>query len=101
MAMCLPDSAAAAPSSDRDVHILRWTFRRDEDTVVSELGLNSDDAAYELRVNRAWTAAAASIEQFDDAMSAFHRHAAIERTLVEDGWLLEAFEAERGVRPGM
>ena len=99
MAICVTGSAPAASSPDREVRILRWTFRRDEDAVVCELGLNSDDSAYELRVNPPWNAAAASTEQFDDAMSAFQRHAAIERMLVSEGWLLEGFESERFTRP--
>ena len=93
MATCVTRSSAA--STDRVVRILRWTFRREEDSVVCELGLNSDHSAYELRVNPPRNAVAATVEQFDDAMSAFQRHAAIERMLVSDGWLLEGFESER------
>jgi hypothetical protein len=93
MAICVSRSSAA--SADQEVRILRWTFRRDEDSVVCELGLNSDHSAYELRVNPPWNAATATVEQFDDAMSAFQRHAAIERMLVSEGWLLEGFESER------
>jgi hypothetical protein len=93
MATCATGSSDA--STDREVRILRWTFRRDEDSVVCELGLNRDHSAYELRVNPPWKAAAATVEQFDDAMSAFQRHAAIERILVSEGWLLEGFESER------
>jgi|SRR6476661_3358826 hypothetical protein len=93
MATCATRSSDA--STDREVRILRWTFRREEDSVVCELGLNSDHSAYELRVNPPWNAAAATVEQFDDAVSAFQRHAAIERMLVSDGWLLEGFESER------
>jgi hypothetical protein len=97
MAMCAPHGCSTAASTDRDVRILRWTFRRDDDTVVCELGLNSDDSAYELRVNPRSPAGATS-EQFGDAMSAFQRHATIERMLVNEGWLLEGFESERVVR---
>ncbi|HJZ73937.1 MAG TPA: hypothetical protein VKE51_19495 [Vicinamibacterales bacterium] len=77
---------------------MRWTFRRDEDAVVCELGLNNDDSAYELRINPPPSTAAATIEQFDDAVSAFQRHATIERMLVNEGWLLEGFESERASR---
>jgi hypothetical protein len=92
MATCATGSSAAA--TDREVRILRWTFRREEDSVVCELGLNTDHSAYELRINPPWNAAAAAVEQFDDAMSAFQRHATIERMLVSEGWLLEGFESE-------
>jgi hypothetical protein len=95
MAICVPSGCSTAPASDRELRILRWTFRRDEDAVVCELGLNSDHSAYELRVNPPWNPSGASTEQFDDAMSAFQRHAAIERLLVNEGWLLEGFESER------
>ena len=86
---------SAEPSSEPEVRVLRWTFRRDDDAIVCELGLNSDHSAYELRVNPPWNAAGSTVEQFDDAMSAFQRHAAIERMLVSEGWLLEGFESER------
>jgi hypothetical protein len=99
MTICVAHECSSAPAAAREVRILRWTFRRDEDAVVCELGLNNDDSAYELRVNPPWNPAGASIEQFDDAMSAFQRHAAIERLLVNEGWLLEGFESERVTRP--
>lgn len=82
----------------RSARVLRWTFRRDADAVVCELGLNSDHSAYELRVNPACNPASIETELFDDAMSALERHAAIERLLVEDGWMLEGFESEQTLR---
>jgi hypothetical protein len=94
MAIC-GTGPSSYTSTDGEARVLRWTFRRDEDAVVCELGLNSDDSAYELRINPPWSPAAATVEQFDDAMSAFQRHAAIERMLVSEGWLLEGFESER------
>ena len=94
MAICAT-SGSSAFSSDPEVRILRWTFRLGEDAVVCELGLNSDDSAYELRVNPPRNPAGPTVEQFDDAMSAFQRHAEIERMLVSEGWLLEGFESER------
>jgi hypothetical protein len=77
---------------------MRWTFRRDEETVVCELGLNYDHSAYELRLNPPWNLAETTTELFDDAMSAFERHAAIERILVHDGWMLEGFESQQVLR---
>ena len=94
MAICATRRSAAT-SSDPEVRVLRWTFRRDEDAIVCELGLNNDHSAYELRVNPPWNPSGPTVEQFDDAMSAFQRHAAIERLLVNEGWLLEGFESER------
>ena len=66
------------------MRILRWTFRRGQDAVVCELGLNRDNSAYELRVNPPWNPTGLTTELFDDAMSAFQRHAAIERILVSE-----------------
>jgi hypothetical protein len=85
-------------SPDRAVRILRWTFRREGESIVCELGLNSDDSAYELRLNSPSSPADSTTELFDDATSAFQRHAAIERSLVDEGWMLEAFESERVAR---
>jgi hypothetical protein len=98
MTFCLPSSAAGAPASDHNVRILRWTFRRDEETVVCELGLNGDDSAYELRIDPPRNPIGLATEIFDDATSAFQRHSAIERVLVGDGWSLERFESERRPR---
>src|ERR1700716_4344079 len=76
--------------------VLRWTFRRDHEAVVCELGLNSDDSAYELRVNPPWNLHGTTTELFDDVMQAFQRHAAIERVLIDEGWMLEGFESVTG-----
>ena len=97
MAICATQGGATA-ANIREMRVLRWTFRREADSVVCELGLNSDDSAYELRIDPPWTSTGSSTEQFDDAMSAFERHAAIERLLVGDGWMLEGFESERVAR---
>jgi hypothetical protein len=97
MTICAGGTAQAIPEPAREVRVLRWTFRRDLESVVCELGLNNDDSAYELRVR--WPSEPSnSTELFGDAMSAFHRHSAIERLLVDDGWLLEGFESERLTR---
>jgi hypothetical protein len=81
--------------TDQSVRVLRWTYRRDHDAVVCELGLNADNSAYELRVNLPWNPVDLSTELFHDATSAFDRHAALERMLVDAGWMLEAFESDR------
>jgi hypothetical protein len=98
-------SIAAETNNSRNVsspgrvgRVLRWTFRREDRSLVCELGLNSEDSAYELRFNPPWNPELPATERFDDATSAFQRHAEIEHTLVGDGWLLEAFESERVAR---
>jgi hypothetical protein len=98
MAICASNSRQAVHTNGREIRVLRWTFRRDTDSVVCELGLNNDNSAYELRIDPPWNPAGATTELFDDAMSAFQRHAAIERLLVDQGWLLEGFESERVTR---
>jgi hypothetical protein len=79
-----------------ETRTLRWTFRRNCDAVVCELGLNNDESAYELRLNPPWNLHEITTEVFDDVMQAFQRHAAIERVLIDEGWLLEGFESVIG-----
>jgi hypothetical protein len=80
----------------RCVRVLRWTFHRDDgESVVCELGLTGDDTAYELRVPPEWNPTGAAVERFDDALTAFQRHAMIERVLLDEGWFLHGFESER------
>jgi hypothetical protein len=85
MAICLTET-----------RVLRWTFRRDDDAVVCELGLSRDDSAYELRLNPPWNLHSTTTEIFGDAMQAFQRHAVIERILIDEGWMLEGFESVVG-----
>jgi hypothetical protein len=79
----------------RHIRVLRWTFRRDDEAVVCELGLTGEDREYELRVPPEWNPTHRAIERFDDALMAFQRHAMIERTLLDAGWVLHDFESER------
>jgi hypothetical protein len=87
-------------ATDQRVRTLRSTFRRCDEVIVCELRLSSDHRTYELRFNPPANPAGVTTERFDDAMSAFERHAAIERILVRDGWTLEAFDADRAVGTG-
>ena len=98
MSICVTGATSTFAHTDTCVRVMRWTFRRDDETVVCELGLNGDDSAYELRIAPPWNPVGATTELFDDAMSAVQRHAAIERLLVRDGWSLESFESERVLR---
>jgi hypothetical protein len=97
-----PLSDAYAPPVDRSrrnfrhVRVLRWTFRRDDDeAVICELALTGEDREYELRAPAEWNPMGLSVERFDDALTAFQRHAMIERQLLDDGWALDGFESER------
>ena len=95
-----PTAISAAPvhRSRRNSHhirVLRWIFRRDGEAVVCELALTGEDREYELRAPADWNPTGLSIERFDDALTAFQRHAMIERVLLDAGWLLDEFESER------
>jgi hypothetical protein len=79
----------------RHIRVLRWTFRRENEAVVCELGLTGEDREYELRIPAEWNPTHRAIERFDDALTAFQRHAMIERTLLDAGWVLDGFESER------
>jgi len=80
----------------RHIRILRWTFRRDDDEpVVCELALTGEDREYELRVPARWNPMHRDVERFDDALAAFQRHAMIERTLLDQGWVLDGFDSEK------
>jgi hypothetical protein len=72
------DSTQTAP-------MLRWVFHRGTDTLTCEV-----DAArrhhFDVCVIPHWDLAASSIERFDDAITAFERHADIARRLREAGW---------------
>jgi hypothetical protein len=94
--MALHAARGLQPSpSDHTVRVLRWTFRRGDEAVVCELGLNTDDSGYELRFIPPWNAAGITTESFNSAISALQRHVAIERILVDEGWTLEGFESQR------
>src|SRR5262245_24074075 len=95
MSICVSGTTPASVPTETFVRVMRWTFRRDQESIVCELGLSRDDAAYELRIDGPTSPSGRSTERFDDAMSAFQRHAAIERTLVNEGWSLEGFQSER------
>ena len=94
MTICL-SGACAITTDSRYVRVLTWTFHRDSETVCCELGLTGDDTAYQLRIEPPWNPTGVTVELFDDAMSAFQRHAMIERVLVGDGWTLESFESRK------
>ena len=79
----------------RHIRLLRWTFRNEDAAVVCELALTGDDREYELRVPGDWNPTGLSVERFDDALTAFQRHAMIERLLLDAGWQLDGFKSEK------
>ena len=95
MAICVLERSATLAPTHPAARVLRWTFRRDYESLVCELALNTDDSAYELRFDPPWNPSGGTTELFPDAMKAFQRHVAIERILVNEGWMLEGFESQR------
>ena len=95
MTSCATSATTTFDHTDTGVRVMRWTYRRNEETIICELGLNSDHSAYEMRVALPPNLSGVRTELFNDAISAFQRHGAIERTLVREGWSLESFQSER------
>jgi len=95
MASCVSGAHTTNPATDAYVRVLRWTFTRNSESLSCELGLTTDKSAYQLRIDPAWNPAGSAVERFDDAMSAFQRHATIERMLLDEGWTLESFESKK------
>jgi hypothetical protein len=83
----------AQPDADRTVRVLSWTYRREDETVRCRLALTVDCSACELKIDAPLGSARASIELFDDALSAFERQTAIERGLIKTGFALERFDS--------
>jgi hypothetical protein len=71
---------------------LRWRYRREEEVLVCALALTSDATAYELQIVPSRLAPGQPSELFDDAIAAFQQQARLDRTLLDEGWLLERFE---------
>jgi hypothetical protein len=90
-----PPPIERARRSCQHIRVLRWTFRLADDLVICELALTGEDREYELRAPAEWSPTGRPVERFDDALTAFQRHAMIERTLLDEGWVLDAFDSER------
>jgi hypothetical protein len=98
MSICLSGSSTPLIHDGRYVRLLKWIFRREGETVICELGLTGEDSSYELRIDPPWNPVGTATELFDDAMTAFQRHAMIERILRMEGWSLDSFESQRITR---
>jgi hypothetical protein len=101
MAVAVPTGipVVAEPAAGRLVRVLSWTFARDDETICCRLALTPDCSAYELKMQPPWNPAGASSELFDDALSAFERQSAIERSLLKAGFVLARFESTLEVQP--
>jgi hypothetical protein len=94
MSSCVPARATPLPTTPpQPKTTLRWSFRRGDDLVVCQLGLDREDSAYELTMIVPWILRP-STEYFTDAIAALQRQAAVERLLVDEGWSLESFRRE-------
>lgn len=69
MSICL--SGSSTPLNGRYVRVLKWTFQREGETVIYELGLTGEDSSYELRIDPPWNPVGTATELFDDAMTRF------------------------------
>jgi hypothetical protein len=78
-------NAARIPGSTKTARMLRWVFHRGTSTLTCEIDA-SRQHHFDVCVIPHWDVAASSIEGFDDAVSAFERHADIARRLREAGW---------------
>jgi hypothetical protein len=79
----------------RHIRVLRWTFRREDEAVVCELGLTGEDREYELRYPGGVEPDAPRDRTLRRCPDSVQRHAMIERTLLDAGWVLDGFESER------
>ena len=95
MAVAVPTGipVVAQPAAGRLERVLRWTYVREDETIRCRLALTPDCSAYELKLQPPGSPARASGELFDDALSAFERQSAIERSLVKAGFVLAQFES--------
>ena len=91
MAGCVTASTSVAASA-RAIRVLRWSFQRPNEHLCCELGLDRDEAVYELSIDASW-ASQPRTERFRDVQAALQRQASVERLLVEEGWSLERFES--------
>ena len=91
-----PSAVDRSRRNNCHIRVLRWTFRRDRnEAVVCELALTGEDREHELRAPAEWNPTGRAVERFDDALTAFQRHAMIERQLLDLGWALDEFQSER------
>jgi hypothetical protein len=83
-------------SAHRPNRTVTWTFRRDDETLLCVLGLDSNHSQYQLVTDVPWSGRP-SVERFEDVHAAIQRQVSIERLLVEEGWSLERFDATPAV----
>jgi hypothetical protein len=83
----------AEASADPLVRVLSWTYRREDETVRCRLALTVDCSTYASKIQPPLNPARASIELFNDALSAFDRQTATERALINAGFALERFDS--------
>lgn len=93
--MDLVIAGSTSPSVSGHTRVLRWLYRRGDDSLLCELGLAIDDSVYELRFAPPYPPVGPATERFNDAVRAFQRLTAIERLLLDEGWSLESFESLR------
>jgi hypothetical protein len=86
-------AALSVGAADRRVRVMRWVFRREEDTMMCELGLAADASGYEVMTQSAGDGSIPEPEWFKEVTRAFQRQSEIEGELIRAGWSLESYES--------
>lgn len=81
-------------SQPESTRVLRWVFRRSNDTITCEID-ETGDRRFEVCIVPHWDVSAGTIERFDAAYRAFERHAQLARRLREAGWVRAIPETQR------
>jgi hypothetical protein len=92
-------ASVSVGATDRRVRVMRWVFRRGEETVTCELGLAADASGYEVVTQAVRDGAIPEPEWFKAVTRAFQRQSEIEGELIRAGWSLESYESLMAERP--
>jgi hypothetical protein len=83
-------SAPRPTTSQSPRPLLAWTFRRGAHFMTCEL-LNTSDHQYAVILTPHWSGGTAVVEESENGVNAFHRHAALAMQLRQQGWTVVAY----------
>jgi hypothetical protein len=69
--------------------MLRWVFHRGDDALTCAVEVSGRRSSYDVCIFPHWNLSEATVEHFDGAASALHRHAEIASGLRERGWVAQ------------
>ena len=75
----------------RSRRLLRWIFRKGNQSLTCQLDRDGGRGAYMLSLVPHWNVGQALVERHLEGMGAFRRHAAIAEQLRVQGWILDAY----------